>query len=152
MCDDVHLVAITGGNGPIFVDFIKDGQTLLTRTIDVRLGAGAVSVDLPPELFGTVQLCAYRFKDDHILAQRTRAPAELERENPNYIGGDIAGGSHTGLQLFARPRLFHPYETPDEGLFLCSASTPPGAGVHGMCGYHAARAVLRRWRSASGRS
>ena len=75
-------------------------------------------------------------------------PAALERYNPNYVGGDIAGGAHDGLQLFARPTLsLVPYATPAEGLYLCSSATPPGAGVHGMCGFHAAEAALRRMRS-----
>jgi phytoene dehydrogenase-like protein len=82
-----------------------------------------------------------------ILARRASSPADLERYNPNYVGGDISGGSHGGLQLLARPTLsLSPYTTPSEGIYLCSSSTPPGAGVHGMCGYHAARAALRRLR------
>lgn len=82
---------------------------------------------------------------DLVLARHVMGPADLERYNANYVGGDISGGAHDGLQLFARPVLRRvPYATPARGIFLCSASTPPGAGVHGMCGYHAARAVLRR--------
>ena len=72
-------------------------------------------------------------------------PAELEAHNPNYVGGDIAGGRFDLGQLFNRPaRPFSPYATSDGRIFICSASTPPGAGVHGMCGYHAARAALGR--------
>jgi phytoene dehydrogenase-like protein len=79
-----------------------------------------------------------------VLARSTRGPAELEAENPNYVGGDIGGGMSSVWQLLARPvpRL-NPYATPNPKLFLCSASTPPGGGVHGMCGFHAARAALR---------
>jgi len=82
---------------------------------------------------------------DRVLACTSRNPADLERENPNLVGGDIAGGANTLAQLVARPapRLI-PYSTPVAGLYICSASTPPGAGVHGMCGYLAARAALRR--------
>ena len=66
-----------------------------------------------------------------------------EHHNANCIGGDIAGGSHSGTQLVMRPRPgVHPYRTPNPRFFLCSASTPPGGGVHGMCGMHAAEAAL----------
>jgi phytoene dehydrogenase-like protein len=84
---------------------------------------------------------------DLVLKRSVMTPANFEVYNPNYIGGDISGGSHDGLQLFARPTLsLAPYATPADGIFLCSSSTPPGGGVHGMCGYFAAKAVLRRTR------
>jgi phytoene dehydrogenase-like protein len=68
----------------------------------------------------------------------------LERHNENLIGGAITGGVPDFLQVFARPALrLNPYATPVPGVYLCSASTPPGAGVHGLCGYFAARAALR---------
>ncbi len=80
-----------------------------------------------------------------ILARHTASPARLEAHNANYVGGDICGGSQEGLQLFARPMAKPvPYATPDPRLFLCSASTPPGPGVHGLCGWLAARVVLAR--------
>jgi phytoene dehydrogenase-like protein len=80
-----------------------------------------------------------------VLARHVTAPADLERYNPNYVGGDIAGGAHTGMQLLFRPTLaMRPYVTPNPALLLCSASTPPGAGVHGMCGWHAAGRALDR--------
>ena len=81
---------------------------------------------------------------DRILARSVMSPAALERYNPNYVGGDINGGVQDLRQLFTRPvaRLV-PYSTPARGVYLCSSSTPPGGGVHGMCGYSAARAVLR---------
>jgi phytoene dehydrogenase-like protein len=67
-----------------------------------------------------------------------------EAYNENVIGGDIAGGSQGGLQLLLRPRAgLPPYRTANPRLFLCSASTPPGGGVHGMCGAHAAHEALR---------
>jgi phytoene dehydrogenase-like protein len=82
---------------------------------------------------------------DCILERRTMGPSELEQHNPNYIGGDINGGRQSLDQLFSRPAgAFQPYRTPVEGVYLCSSSTPPGGGVHGMCGYHAAELVLRR--------
>lgn len=84
---------------------------------------------------------------DTVLARASINAAELERYNPNYVGGDISGGVQDARQLWTRPLLrFPPYSTPLPGLFLCSASTPPGAGVHGMCGYNAARAALKRLR------
>jgi phytoene dehydrogenase-like protein len=81
---------------------------------------------------------------ERILARSVLMPAALERYNPNYIGGDINGGVQDLWQLFTRPTLrLVPYATPVHGLYICSSSTPPGGGVHGMCGYHAARAALR---------
>ena len=82
---------------------------------------------------------------DLILARHTVNPAAMERYNPNYIGGDISGGVTDFAQLFTRPvARWNPYTTPNRGLFICSSSTPPGGGVHGMCGYFAAQAVLNR--------
>jgi phytoene dehydrogenase-like protein len=82
---------------------------------------------------------------DRILACGARNTADLERENPNLVGGDISGGANSLAQLIARPSLRRiPYSTPIRGLYLCSASTPPGGGVHGMCGHLAARAALER--------
>ena len=87
---------------------------------------------------------------DRILARRAQAPAELERHNENLVGGDINGGAGSLVQLFARPTLGAPYTTPRRHLYLCSASTPPGGGVHGMCGHLAARTALRRSFARSG--
>jgi phytoene dehydrogenase-like protein len=82
---------------------------------------------------------------DLVLARRKWFPADLERENAAHVGGVIAGGAADLTQLFTRPLArLDPYTTPNPSLFLCSAATPPGGGVHGMCGYHAARSVLRR--------
>ena len=80
---------------------------------------------------------------DLVAARSAMDTAELERHNPNLVGGDINGGAQDLRQLFTRPvaRLV-PYATPMPGVFLCSSSTPPGGGVHGMCGYWAARAAL----------
>ena len=81
---------------------------------------------------------------DHILARHTMAPADMERHNLNYIGGDINGGVQDLRQLFTRPvARWTPYSTPDPRVYICSSSTPPGGGVHGMCGHAAARAALR---------
>lgn len=81
---------------------------------------------------------------ERILARHTFSPAQLEAHNPNYVGGDINGGLLNISQLFTRPALrASPYRTSQRGLYLCSSATPPGAGVHGLCGYYAARRVLR---------
>ncbi len=79
-----------------------------------------------------------------ILAKNAMGPADLERQNANLVGGDINGGVADLRQLFTRPVLkLNPYATPAKGLYICSSSTPPGGGVHGMCGYLAARVALR---------
>jgi phytoene dehydrogenase-like protein len=79
-----------------------------------------------------------------ILARHVSSPAQLESMNPNLVGGTITGGANHLWQLIARPTLSAvPYRTPKKGVYLCSSSTPPGGGVHGMCGFHAANAVLR---------
>lgn len=79
-----------------------------------------------------------------ILARATKNPRQLAAYNENYVGGDINGGLADLRQLFFRPIVAaDPYATPAEDIYLCSASTPPGGGVHGMCGYWAARSVLR---------
>ena len=78
-----------------------------------------------------------------VLARHTFATAQLEGYNPNYVGGDINGGLQNLVQTLRRPILsLSPYRTPVEGLYICSSSTPPGGGVHGMCGYYAARTAL----------
>lgn len=80
---------------------------------------------------------------DRIIARSVHTAADLQRINENNRGGDIAGGSFSPLQLLARALRPSPYTTPDERVLLCSSSSPPGPGVHGLCGYHAARAALR---------
>jgi len=81
---------------------------------------------------------------ERILARHTMNTNQLEEYNPNYAGGDIAGGEINIRQLFTRPALrLSPYRTSAKGIYVCSAATPPGGGVHGMCGYHAAKRVLR---------
>jgi phytoene dehydrogenase-like protein len=92
---------------------------------------------------------------DRVLARHVMTPGDIEKHDANCVGGDIAGGSHGGLQLVARPVLSpHPYAVPIDGLpaYLCSSSTPPGAGVHGMCGWWAGQAALRRLEGKRGRA
>ena len=80
---------------------------------------------------------------DLILARSVATPADVEAHNPNYVGGDIGGGANTIRQTIFRPTLaWRSYRTPVDGLYLCSAATPPGGGVHGMCGMRAARVAL----------
>jgi phytoene dehydrogenase-like protein len=105
--------------------------------------------DMTEAIEAQVERFAPGFRD-LIAARSTIRPADVERRNPNYIGGDINGGVQDLRQLFTRPVARPvPYSHPVEGLYICSSSTPPGGGVHGMCGYWAARAALRRrgpWR------
>jgi phytoene dehydrogenase-like protein len=82
---------------------------------------------------------------DRITATVSKSTAELQAYNPNYIGGDIIGGANDRLQVLFRPRVaINPYATGVPGVYLCSQSTPPGAGIQGLCGYHAAESALRR--------
>jgi len=84
---------------------------------------------------------------DRILALSTMDASQMEAYNPNYVGGDINAGVQDLRQFFTRPVVrVNPYTTPVRGLYLCSSSTPPGGGVHGMCGTHAARAAMRHLR------
>jgi phytoene dehydrogenase-like protein len=92
---------------------------------------------------GQIERFAPGFKDT-ILAKHTYNTAQMQNHNPNYIGGDINGGIIDIGQLFTRPALrWSPYKTSAKGLYIYSASTPPGGGVHGMCGYYAAKRVLK---------
>jgi phytoene dehydrogenase-like protein len=100
------------------------------------------AVDMTGRIEAQIERFAPGFRD-LVLARSAQGPAELEGRNPNLVGGDIGGGVLDLRQLFARPVLsMVPYRTPARGLYLCSSSTPPGGGVHGMCGHHAARAAL----------
>ena len=102
------------------------------------------SVDMTAAIEAQIERFAPGFQDT-ILARAVINNADYERYNPNFVGGDISGGVSDLRQLWTRPMLrFPPYGTPVPGLYLCSSSTPPGAGVHGMCGFNAARAALKR--------
>jgi phytoene dehydrogenase-like protein len=100
-------------------------------------------VDMSDHIESQIERFAPGFRDC-VLARHSMDAGNLEKANPNLVGGDISGGGANFLQLIARP-VFSPtpYRTPLPGVYLCSASTPPGGGVHGMCGYHAAHAALR---------
>ncbi len=102
------------------------------------------TVDMTDRIEAQLERFAPGFRDI-VLERHALGPAALEAGNANYVGGDINGGSADLRQLFARPVTRPvPYRTPIDGVYLCSSSTPPGGGVHGMCGYHAARVALRR--------
>ena len=98
------------------------------------------SGDMTVAIENQVERFAPGFRDC-ILARSVMGPAELERHNPNLVGGDIAGGAPSLSQLFLRPTA-STYTTPLRGIYLCSSSTPPGPGVHGMCGYWAAERAI----------
>lgn len=101
------------------------------------------TLDMTPRIEAQVERFAPGFRDT-ILARHVTTAADFERHNANYIGGDISGGVMDVWQLFTRPvGRIDPYSTPAKGICLCSSSTPPGPGVHGMCGYFAAESALR---------
>jgi phytoene dehydrogenase-like protein len=118
-----------------------DGETVWTYC-HVPNGSTA---DMTEPILRQIERFAPGFRD-RIVATKTMTPADFEAYNANDVGGDIGGGRLDIRQLFTRPslRLFDPYSTPDPTIFLCSASTPPGGGVHGMPGWHAARSAARR--------
>jgi phytoene dehydrogenase-like protein len=104
------------------------------------------TADMTAAIEAQVERFAPGFRD-RIVARHVMGPAAMEAHNANYVGGDINGGVGDLRQFVARPTWsLTPWTTPIDGVYLCSASTPPGGGVHGMCGWHAARAVLRRRR------
>jgi len=104
----------------------------------------ASTEDMTARIEAQIERFAPGFRD-LILKRSVMGPREVETRNANYIGGDISAGWHGGLQFIARPSWsLDPYATPTNEIYLCSAATPPGAGVHGLCGYNAAQSALRR--------
>jgi phytoene dehydrogenase-like protein len=99
------------------------------------------TVDMLPRIERQIERFAPGFRD-RVMARAVMRPADFERHNPNLVGGDIAGGAGDLWQMFTRP-TWRTYSTPVRGLYICSASTPPGIGVHGLCGYFAAHRALR---------
>jgi phytoene dehydrogenase-like protein len=99
--------------------------------------------DATERILGQIERFAPGFRD-RVIACHVMRPGDLETYNANYIGGDINGGLQHWAQFFTRPAVrWDPYSTPDPGIFICSSSTPPGGGVHGLCGMHAASSALR---------
>jgi phytoene dehydrogenase-like protein len=116
------------------------GKETLWAYCHVPNGSG---VDMADRMEAQIERFAPGFKDV-VLAREVRTAAQAESENPNLLGGDISGGAQTLRQTAFRPvARWNPYKTPVAGVYLCSASTPPGAGVHGMCGVAAAETALR---------
>jgi len=102
------------------------------------------TVDMTGAIESQIERFAPGFRD-RILARHTMTTSDFETLNPNYVGGAITGGVADLTQLFTRPvARLDPYGTPNPRIFICSASTPPGGGVHGMCGWHAAQSAQRR--------
>jgi phytoene dehydrogenase-like protein len=103
------------------------------------------TADMTGRIEAQVERFAPGFRQ-RIIARSVRTPAQLEQHNATLVGGDINGGAADIRQLFLRPTLLL-YGTPKKGIYLCSASTPPGGGVHGMCGYFAAHLALREMKT-----
>lgn len=118
---------------------VPDGKQLAWAYCHVPNGS---DVDMSERIEGQIERFAPGFRDV-IRARSVRNSSAMQDYDPNYIGGDINGGVQDLTQLYTRPAgLLAPYRTPTPGIYLCSSSTPPGGGVHGMCGYYAARTVL----------
>jgi phytoene dehydrogenase-like protein len=132
-CLVVQPGVVDGGRAPA-------GRQALWGYCHVPAGS---DVDMTSRIEDQIERFAPGFRD-RVLARSVRTAAGLERYNPGYVGGDITAGAATLRQTIGRPALrWNPYRTPIAGVYLCSASTPPGPGVHGMCGLWAARTVLR---------
>jgi phytoene dehydrogenase-like protein len=122
-----------------------DGRNTVWAYCHVPNGSTA---DMTEAIVGQIERFAPGFRE-RILSVVARGPEALESYNPNDVGGDIAGGRNDLRQLLFRPTLrLDPYSTPDPSIFLCSASAPPGGGVHGMCGLHAARSAERQLKAS----
>lgn len=122
-------------------DDTRAPQGMHTAWAYCHVPAGS-SRDMTGPIETQIERFAPGFKD-LMLFRSTRNAVDMETYNPNYIGGDINGGMQDLFQLYTRPvARFSPYTTPARDIFICSSSTPPGGGVHGMCGYHAALAAL----------
>jgi phytoene dehydrogenase-like protein len=102
------------------------------------------TVDMTELIEAQIERFAPGFRE-RILVRHRLFPADFEALNPSHLGGAVTGGVADLGQLFTRPAWrVDPYSTPNRALYLCSQSTPPGGGVHGMCGFYAARSALRR--------
>jgi phytoene dehydrogenase-like protein len=133
-----------------FVLFAQQSKFDITRAPQGKHTAWAYchvpngsATDMTAAIENQIERFAPGFKDT-ILAKNTMNTVEIQAYNPNYIGGDINGGIIDIRQLYTRPAVkISPYRTPKKGIYICSSSTPPGGGVHGMCGFHAAQAVIQ---------
>jgi phytoene dehydrogenase-like protein len=130
---------LTAQPGVVDPSRAPDGRHTLWGYCHVPSGS---TVDMTDRIEAQIERFAPGFRD-LILARSVRTAADMERYNPSYVGGDIGAGAGTLRQTFLRPTpRWNPYRTPLRGVYLCSASTPPGGGVHGMCGAWAARTAL----------
>jgi phytoene dehydrogenase-like protein len=121
-----------------------DGQHTVWAYCHVPNGS---SRDMSEPILRQIERFAPGFRD-RMLDSHSMNTRAMEAYNANYIGGDINGGKQNLGQLFTRPAgLLDPYHIPNTSMFICSSSTPPGGGVHGMCGYHAAESVLKYLRA-----
>jgi phytoene dehydrogenase-like protein len=135
-----------------FVLFVQPGVVDKSRAPEGKQTAWAYchvpngsTEDMTEAIEKQIERFAPGFKES-ILARNTMNTKDMEAYNSNYIGGDINGGAATITQLFTRPVLrLSPYRTSAKGIYICSSSTPPGGGVHGICGYYAARRALKDW-------
>jgi phytoene dehydrogenase-like protein len=118
-----------------------EGKHVLWAYCHVPNGSRA---DMTERIDSQIERFAPGFRDC-VLARHVSSPATMEKMNANLVGGDIAGGATTLRQILLRPTV-HSYRTSARDIYICSASTPPGGGVHGMCGYHAARLALRQMK------
>jgi len=143
--------AVTAGRHPDrpYCIVVQPGVVDPTRAPDGRRTLWAychVPNGSDRDMSGAVEAQIERFAPgfgDLVLGRRTVPASRMSDANPNYVGGDIGGGANDLAQTWARPvPARNPYRVPVQGVYLCSASTPPGGGVHGMCGVHAARTVL----------
>ncbi|MBD1429533.1 phytoene desaturase family protein [Sphingobacterium litopenaei] len=152
--NDIALSEYDGHRGRVsdkpFVLFTQQSQFDKTRAPEGKHTGWAYchvpnssTVDYTEIIENQIERFAPGFKDT-ILGKHTFSPAKLEEYNPNYIGGDINGGIMDISQLYTRPTLsLNPHRTSNKSVYLCSSATPPGGGVHGMCGFHAARLALK---------
>jgi phytoene dehydrogenase-like protein len=119
---------------------VPDGRQAIWAYCHVPHGS---TIDVHVRIESQLERFAPGFRD-RIVARHVMTARDMEEHNPNLVGGDVGGGANTLRQLVRRPTsIRHPYRTAIPGVYLCSASTPPGGGVHGMCGHHAALAALR---------
>jgi phytoene dehydrogenase-like protein len=126
--------------GVVDVTRAPDGKQTLWAYCHVPSGS---TVDMTERIEAQIERFAPGFRD-LVLARVTKTAAQAEEANPNYVGGDITGGMATLRQTLFRPTVrWDNYKTSSPELYICSASTPPGGGVHGMCGYHAAKTALK---------
>jgi phytoene dehydrogenase-like protein len=151
IADSEKIVAEGGHPAKPFVLVAQQSLFDDTRTPDSRHTLWAYchvpngsEIDMTRAVENQIERFAPGFKDT-VEERHLMNTADLQSYNANYIGGDINGGKQDISQLFTRPAgLFDPYSTPAKGIYFCSSSTPPGGGVHGMCGYHAANSALKK--------